>query len=80
MRALEGDTGQSCEAVITRLEYDGGAIVDVNVYVTNAKVDLRSGESAFLDREPAGWKLTAVGCEPELGGPRDVPFDCQAES
>lgn len=77
---LESQTGQSCRGVIMRLEYVGGAIVDVRVYITNAKVDLSGGESAFLNREPEGWKLTAIGCKPEDGKPRDRPFDCEAEA
>ena len=29
---------------------------------TSARVELRGGVSAFLDREPDGWRITAVGC------------------
>ena len=77
---LESQAGQPCSTVITRLDYDGGAVVAAHVYVTNAKVDLRSGESAFLDQGPDGWRLTAIGCRPESGPPRDVPFECELEA
>ncbi len=77
---LESQTGQSCQGVITRLDYAGGAIVDVQVFITNAKVDLRNGESAFLNREPTGWKLTAIACKAEDGKPRDRPFECEVEA
>ena len=80
VKELESQTEQSCRGVITRLEYDGGAVVAVHVYITNAKVDLRNGESVFLNREPTGWKLTAIGCKPEDGKPRDRPFDCEVEA
>ena len=77
---VESQTGQECRAAITRFDYDGGAVVSAEVYVTNAKVDLRSGESAFLARESGGWKLSAIACMPEKGKPADRPFECEAES
>jgi hypothetical protein len=77
---LESQSGQSCESVVTRLSLDGGPIVAAKVFVTNAKVDLSSGESAFLGRESTGWKLSAIGCKPEKGKPRDRPFECELEA
>ena len=80
LEQLESQTGRECKDVIVRLEYEGGAVVDAHVYITNAKVDLTSGESAFLDREPTGWKLSAIGCKVQGGNPRDRPFDCEVEA
>jgi hypothetical protein len=80
VKQLESQSGQSCADVVTRLEYEGGAIDRVDVYATNAKVDLSSGESAFLSPEPDGWKLSAIGCKPEEGKPRDRPLDCEVEA
>ena len=80
LEQVESQTQQSCPGVITRFEYDGEAIVKVEVYATNAKVDLRSGESAFLSRESDGWKLSAIGCKAEKGKPADRPFECEAEA
>ena len=77
---IESQTQQSCEDAITGFEYEGGAIVDAEVYITNAKVDLRSGESAFLSRERDGWKLSALACRPEEGKPADRPFECEVET
>ncbi|HEX2087375.1 MAG TPA: hypothetical protein VHF89_16955 [Solirubrobacteraceae bacterium] len=77
---LESQSGRPCESVITRLEYDGGAVARTQVFITNAKVDLRSGESAFLSREDDGWKLSAIGCRAEKGKPADRPFECEVES
>lgn len=77
---LESQTEQPCPGAIAGLSYEGGAIVATHVFVTNAKVDLRNGESAFLSREREGWRLSAIACEPEDGKPRDRPFDCEVES
>lgn len=77
---VESQTQQSCPDAITRFEYEGGAVVAAEVYITNAKVDLRSGESAFLGRESDGWKLSAIACKAEKGKPADRPLKCEAES
>ncbi len=80
LEQLESQSQQSCEDVITRLEYEGGSIVEAEVYITNAKVDLDSGESAFLSREDDGWKLSAIACKAEKGKPADRPFECEVEA
>ena len=77
---VESQTGRSCPEAITGFEYEGGSVASTEVYVTNAKVDLGSGESAFLGREADGWKLSAIGCKAEDGKPGDRPFDCEVES
>lgn len=76
---LESQTGQPCDDVVTRLDHAGGEVAAVAVFVTNAKVDMTSGESVFLSLEPEGWRLTAIGCKPPAR-PRDEPFDCEAEA
>ena len=80
LEQVESQREASCEAVITGLEYDGGTIDRVEVYITNAKVDLSSGESAFLSRDTDGWKLSAIGCRAEKGKPADRPFECEVEA
>lgn len=80
LEQVESQTGQSCAGVITRFDYEGGEIVDAEVYVTNAKVDLRNEESAFLSREAGGWRLSAIACRPVKGKPADRPFECEAAS
>ena len=77
---VESQTQQPCAGVITRFDYAGGVIAGTEVYITNAKVDLRSGESAFLGREKGGWKLSAIACTAEKGKPADRPFECEAEA
>jgi hypothetical protein len=81
MQALESQSGQSCESAVTRLDYEGGAIERTQVFITSARVDLRGGESAFLDREPGlGWRISAVACKAELGPPSKHPMECEVET
>lgn len=77
--ALAQDEGRPCGRAITALDLQAGAITGVRVYVTNAKVDLRTGESAFLGRGPAGWKVNALGCRKQ-GDAQSRPMSCEAES
>ena len=77
---LESQSGRRCARAVTDLHLQGGAVSRTQVFITNAKVDVSSGESAYLGREPAGWKLSAVGCKPEDGKSRDRPLDCEIEA
>ena len=78
--AVESQSGQPCASAITRLRYEGGAVRRAEVYLTSARVQLRSGESAFLDREPEGWRISDVACRPLQGPPRRQPMECEAEA
>jgi hypothetical protein len=78
--ALESDSGQSCRSVITRLHHAGGAVTHAEVYITSARVELRGGETMFLDRGPQGWRISAVGCRAQDGPPLDVPMQCEAQA
>lgn len=80
VKQLEGQSGQACDRVVTRLELPGRVVVGAEVFVTNAKVDLDGGESAYLNRERAGWRLTAVGCTADDGDPKDTPMTCEVEA
>jgi hypothetical protein len=80
LEQVQSQTQQSCRGVITRFEYEGGDVTDTEVYITNAKVDLGNGESAFLSREDDGWKLSALACKAEEGKPADRPWECEVES
>ena len=80
LEQVESQTGQACADVVTRFAYDGGAVEAVEVYITNAKVDLAGGESAFLGRERDGWRLAAIGCRAEEGKPADRPLECEAQA
>jgi hypothetical protein len=76
---LEREEEQPCREAIASLELEGGELGAVEVYLTNAKVDLASGDSAFLSLTADGWRLTAAGCQPEEGEPADVPLECELE-
>jgi hypothetical protein len=76
VKELESQEGAPCPEAIPKVELEGGNVVDVEVTVTNAKVDLARGESVFLSEQADGWKITALGCRP-AGKPADEPFDCE---
>ena len=77
--ALEDEEGKSCDAAVGDLELEAGAVVGVEVYATSAKVDLASRETAFLERGPSGWKLSAVGCAHDTK-PASHPYSCELEA
>jgi hypothetical protein len=79
-KALESQEQRDCRDAVGELQLEPGATERVEVYVTNAKVDLASGQSVFLSRTQEGWRLSAVGCEPEAGEPAEQPFDCEVEA
>jgi len=76
---LEKQESSACAEAVGSVELEGGAITRVEVAMTNAKVDLASGESVFLSEQAAGWRIAAVGCRPQ-GDPRAEPFDCELEA
>lgn len=77
---LESQESKPCGEAITALGLEGSGIAAAQVFITNAKVDLDSGESAFLSREAERWRISAIACKPADGKPRDRPFDCELEA
>ena len=77
---LESQEQKACTEAVTSLQVEGGALARVQVYVTNAKADLESGESAYLSQTQDGWRISAVGCTPEGGKPADRPYDCELQA
>jgi hypothetical protein len=77
-QALEQQEGKDCAQAVTELDLKGGGVEAVEVYVTSAKVDLGEHVSAFLDRGPSGWKLSAAGCGHDAK-PADHPFTCEVQ-
>jgi len=45
--------------------------------MTSAAVQLSTGETAFLDDTPQGWRVSAVGCS---GHTSDTPADCEVQA
>ena len=79
VKALESQMAKPCAQAVVDVEVKPSAVARAQVFITNAKVDLADGESAFLDRTPAGWRLSAVGCKPQGAKPADRPYDCELE-
>ena len=77
---LESQEQETCAEAVGSLRVAGGDLARIQVYVTNAKADLASGESAFLSFTEDGWRLSAVGCRPVGGKPADRPYDCELEA
>jgi hypothetical protein len=78
--AVASQSGQPCASAITELRYGGGGVMRAEVYLTSARVQLRSGESTFLDRGPEGWRISAIACRPLQGPPQQEPMECEAEA
>jgi hypothetical protein len=74
---LEQQEKKPCEEAILSLELPkGGRVVDAHVYQTSALTQRAEGGSDFLDKGPAGWTVSAAGCEPTAPG---QPYDCELE-
>jgi len=80
VEALESQVQQDCSEAVTELQLQEGAVTHIDVFITNAKVDLASGESMFLSEQSEGWRLSAVGCRPTGGKPTNRPFECELEA
>src|SRR4051794_23832727 len=77
---LEDDEGKPCAQAIGGLGLQPSTVRRVQVFMTNAKADLRNGDSLFLSQGVDGWRLDAIGCKPEAGKPADRPYDCALET
>lgn len=72
---LEGSQKKPCEQAILSLDLaPSREIVDASVWVTSAQVQL-DGDTLFLDETPAGWKISAAGCESRP----NAPYECELE-
>lgn len=75
LQELEQSAGEACsEAVLSEDVPDVGGATDVQVFGDQAQVRF-DGDTAFLARYPAGWRVVAVACEPRP----DRPYDCQVK-
>jgi hypothetical protein len=73
--ALERQASRPCPAAVVDLQLSGGAVAEVEVFETNARVAFRGGEMAFADRRAGGWKVSAAGCKAQPSG----PAECEVE-
>jgi hypothetical protein len=76
---LSEEEKKPCPDAVTGLSLQGGRVVGVEVYITNAKVDLAEHVSTFLSRGPSGWKIDALSCAHD-DKPADHPFNCELAS
>jgi hypothetical protein len=67
--------GKSCAMEITGLDLPGGSVLQVRVWGDYAQVRL-SSDTLFLAEFPAGWMVSAAGCERRPGR----PYDCEVEA
>jgi hypothetical protein len=80
LKQLEQTEKASCPQAVGSVGLTRSRIARVQVYVTNAKVDFTDGASDFLEDTAEGWKLSALGCRPTQGDPREHPLGCAVES
>lgn len=77
---LASDDGRPCPPAILSHGLQPAGPGRLQVFVTSAKVDVTSGESFFLGRTPAGWRIAALACKPPRDKPADRPYDCEVEA
>ena len=63
-----------CVAVVGASAPAGGQLLQSVVWGDEAQVRL-SGDTLFLTRTGAGWKVVAAGCTPN----GDLPYECSLE-
>ena len=63
-----------CAEQLGNLPLEGGQVESVEVWGGDAQVRLR-GDTVFLTRTSAGWKVAAAACTPTAEG----PYDCEVE-
>ena len=80
VKQLEQDEKATCAKAVGALGLTPARIARVEVYVTNAKVDLTNGASAYLEDTARGWRISALGCRATDGDPEEQPMSCAVES
>lgn len=68
-------TGVTCEQAVGDLDLPGdGSVGEVQVWGDRAQVRT-GGDTLFLTRLAAGWRVNGAGCTPR----GDRPYDCDVE-
>ncbi len=75
LEQLEEQVETSCAEGIGDVPLEGGAVEQVEVWGGDAQVRL-SGDTVFLTRTQAGWRVAAAVCAPRPEG----PYDCEVEA
>lgn len=76
-KALENQESERCVKAIEKVDLNGGPVADVSVYSVQAAVELRGGDTVFIEDTKQGWRVSAAGCRPAGQG---EPADCDLES
>lgn len=76
-KALEEQESESCAGAVDHLDLTGGPVAHVGVYSTEAAVELRGGDTVFLEDTKKGWRIAAAGCRPSG---HEEPADCDLEA
>jgi hypothetical protein len=76
-KALEDQESESCDGAVERLDLTGGPVGSVSVYSTEAAVELRGGDTVFLQDTKEGWRIAAAGCRPQAP---EEPADCEVQA
>jgi hypothetical protein len=79
-KQLESSQQRPCREAVGGIGIQRAPVTRVQVFVTNAKVDLADGDSLFLSEGTQGWQLSAVGCRPQGSKPADRPYDCALQA
>jgi hypothetical protein len=75
LAALEHDESAPCAQALGQLDLPGGQLVSSAVWGENAQVRL-TGDTLFLTRTAAGWKVAAAGCTPR----GEAPYLCRLQA
>ena len=74
LEAFEQDEEASCAEAIEQVPLDGGEIESVEIWGGDAQVR-SSGDTLFLTRTRAGWRVSAAACESR----GEAPYECGVE-
>jgi hypothetical protein len=75
-QVVSDEPGSRCAKAILQVTVHGRRASATRVYATEAQVDLAGGDTFFLGDTREGWRLDAIGCRPQGGG----PYDCEEQS
>jgi hypothetical protein len=73
---LVSDQGERCAKAVLSLDLEGRTPGKVKVYANEALVRLTGGDTVFLSDTREGWRVDALGCQPQGPG----PYDCEVTS
>jgi hypothetical protein len=76
-KALERNESESCDKAVEHLSLNGGPVGSVSVFSGEAAVELRGGDTVFLQDDNVGWRIAAAGCRPSG---HEKPADCDLEA